>query len=93
LVRVNQPTFGHISIRRPEGFLKRRTVGLAQPIAGIESKELHFSAFRQLGGLIEDQAAIVDACCDSHDHEIITTRFAQQGIAEDAGTVPLSRRR
>ena len=72
--------------------MKGRTVGLAEPIAGVESEQLHFGAFRQFGGLIDDQAAIVDARRDGHGHEIITTRLAQQRVAADPGAVSLSRR-
>lgn len=81
LVRVNQPTFGNIRVRRLEGSVKGCAVRLAQPITGVESEQLHFGAFRQLGGLIDDQAPSVDTCGEGHNHEIITMPRAQQRVA------------
>lgn len=66
--------------------MKGCTVGVTQPIAGIERQQLDLGAFRQLGGFIDDQAAAMDACREGHDHEIITMRPRPTRVAADAGT-------
>ena len=73
--------------------MKSRTIGLAEPITGIQGQQLNLCALGQLRWLVDDQPAGVDMRPDGHVHEIITTRFAQQGVAADPGAVRLSRSR
>ncbi len=66
-----------------EGLVKRGTLALIEPIAGIERQELQFRPFREVRRLIHDEAPLPNSRFDGHINERSIGGAAQQAAAPD----------
>lgn len=65
--------------------MKRRTVGVIEPIAGVQREKFQFGPLGQFRRLVDDQPAGANTCLDRHTNEAITGTAAQQAVAADGG--------
>ncbi len=70
-----------------EGLVKRGTLALIEPIAGIERQELQFGPFRQVCRLIHDEAPLPNSRFDGHVNERSIGGAAQQANGAVAAEV------
>ena len=61
--------------------MKRRTIGVIEPITRVEGQQLQFRTLRQIRRLVDDQPSGTDTCLDSHGNESSIGRAAQQALA------------
>src|SRR5437773_6720212 len=80
LLRVDEPTGSDVSVRLAQRLVKCRTVGLVQPVAGVQRQELYFRSVRQVRRFIHDKPALPHARLDGHTEERNTRRPPQQTL-------------
>ena len=64
------------------------TVGIIQPVAGIERKEFDFSTIRQIRGFVNDESARFDGGLDGHGESVLSERQSQQRLRVDKPFTP-----
>ena len=53
LLDIYPPAFGDVDVRIAKGLMQGRALGFVEPVARIQRQQLDFSAFGQVGRLVE----------------------------------------
>jgi hypothetical protein len=63
---INKPAGIHIRLGLSEGRVQGRTVGIVEPVAGVQRQQLQFGAFGQGCWFVKYEASATNAGLDRH---------------------------